>query len=96
MDCLQRCENIWGKLLRDSVGLESFQHQEAVTSYDPGSIRRERARKSLEREAWGRGPLTGAHHGQVARRKKVHLLLLCDVLPVTSISHISQEARGES
>lgn len=56
--------------MRDSVGLESFQQQEAIASCDPGSIRRERARKSLAREAWGRGPLTGAHHGQFARRKK--------------------------
>lgn len=56
--------------MRDSVGLESFQQQEAVASCDPGSIRRDRARKSLAREAWGRGPLTGAHHGQFARRKK--------------------------
>lgn len=56
--------------MRDSVGLESFQQQEAVASCDPGSIRRQRARKSLAREAWGRGPLTGAHHGQFARRKK--------------------------
>ena len=55
--------------MRDSVGLESFQQQEAVASCDPGSIRRERAWKSLAREAWGRG-LTGAHHGQVVRRKK--------------------------
>lgn len=56
--------------MRDSVGLESFQQQEAVASCDPGSIRRERAWKSLAREAWGRGPLMGAHHGQFARRKK--------------------------
>lgn len=40
--------------MRDSIGLEELQQQEAVASCDPGSIRREGMEEPGGREAWER------------------------------------------